>query len=234
MVTRRIEMSDGLWTESFAEVGATLNVLHKLGVTKKELKLIRSDLRFANHVTALLKKEAAVIFDNENILLKAAEQCVNHIDGVYTFFDPGISYMTLCETPKVRTLELFYDRRWSTDEPGEFEEYDWARETADPQMRSIRLPARGSFNKSLENQLLLGQSRDRGVSTLREVAMLHCISGLARAKRPITSRVRCIASTNHGTCVVVDILDEKNSLTIDKLCDDECHPGLGIAFTLED
>ncbi|MBI4129485.1 hypothetical protein HY464_02225 [Candidatus Peregrinibacteria bacterium] len=160
----------------------------------------------------------------EMALQAAVEKGVRCKNGVYRFFDPGASLVTLRDFPVIRQQKLVYRRAW-------FEPYDWATCQDTPQERTLRIPVEGSFGeKFLAQQKLLTPEEE--VSSTRIVTMFLVINALATGERLLLDRwVRCIDKDSDGCRVRVGGCDA-DGLDILNCWDDEHGQDLGVSATL--
>lgn len=159
-------------------------------------------------------------------LLAAAERGVECKNGVYRFFDPGISLVSL------QDLVLVWQKRLLR-RLGLVARCDWARYEDAPQERRLRIPVKGSFCKTQQDQVKLLDA-DENVASTRSVATFLVINALVTGERLLPDMwVRCGNEDDYGSGIVVGFFGA-DGFKVDTCRDDVRTTRIGLAASRTD
>lgn len=213
-----------------SDFGKDVGLVHEMIVTGRKVGAASDFYAALAHDEALFRRVVEMVCGNakDNHLQAAAqalqaavEKGVAFEKGMYWFYDPGISLVTLRDLPIVRQQKLVYQQDW-------YEQYDWAKREDAPQERMLRVPVEGSFGKAFSAQKELLPS-DEEVSSVRSVATFLVINALVTGKRLLPNCwVRCIEVDSGGGRVGVGGFGSEG-LGVDSSWDDYRHDDLGVS-----
>ncbi|OGJ63988.1 hypothetical protein A3E47_02685 [Candidatus Peribacteria bacterium RIFCSPHIGHO2_12_FULL_54_10] len=209
-----------------SDFGKDLGLVHEMIVTGRKVGAGSDFYAALAHDEGLFRRVMEMVKEDHLLvamqaLQAAVEKGVQCENGVYRFFDPCISLVTLRDLSLVRQKKLVYRQDW-------YEPYDWAKREDAPQERNLRIPVEGSFNKTFPDQekLLLPEEE---VPSTRSVATFLVINALATGKRLLSDcYVRCIDKGSDGVRVCVGYFDG-DGVVVAYCWDGGCGPSLGLA-----
>ena len=209
-----------------SDFGKDISLVHEMIVTGRKVgagsdfyAVLAHDEGLFHRVMEMVKNDP--LLAAMRALQAAVEKGVQCENGVYRFFDPGISLVALRDLSLVRQKKLVYCQDW-------YEPYDWARREDAPQERNLRIPVEGSFNKTFPDQkkLLLPEEE---VPSTHSVATFLVINALATGKRLLPDcYVRCIDKDLVGDRVCVGRFCAAG-VFVDLYWSDECCHDIGLA-----
>jgi len=190
------------------QFGSDLGLIHEMAVTGREIGANSSFYAALAHDKNLFRRVVEMVCPNPfksalQSLKAAVEKGVKHEEGVYRFFDPGLSILTLCG------IQL--TERQSIDFPDWYSHYDWAKREDAPQERRIRLPVPGSRLKTFKEQAALLGPKEK-VASARVILTFAVMYARANVYKLILEDKRCRCEEviihrgdGHATVELVDL-----------------------------
>ena len=209
-----------------SDFGKDLGLIHEMIVTGRKVGAGSDFYAALAHDEGLFRRVMEMVKEDPLLtamqtLQTAVEKGVQYENGVYRFFDPGISLVTLRDLSLVRQKKLVYRQDW-------YESYDWAKRVDAPQERTLRIPVEGSFSKTFPDQEKLLFPEEEVPST-RSVATFLVINALATGKCLLPDcYVCCIDKDSDGRRVVVGSFGA-DGLSVCRCWDGGCGPNVGLA-----